>query len=332
VRALIPAAGVGTRLRPHTHTVPKALLPVAGKPIMGHIVDDLIQAGIDEICFITGYMGDRIREWAQGRYRIPMQWIDQRERLGLGHAVLTAAEAIRGEPVLIVLGDTLFEADLPSVLERPDNSLGVMPVEDPSRFGVVIVEGGKVVRLVEKPAEPISHLAIAGLYLIRDTDLLLSCLQRMVEEERRTRGEYQLTDALAMMMEQGAVFRTFTLEGWYDCGLPETVLETNRHLLERAAAVPGADPPARRPGCIIVPPVHLGEGVVMEHSVVGPWVTLDEGAQIRGSVVQNAIIGRSARVEKAILDGSLIGDHAVVIGRPMSLNVGDSSEINLSSC
>jgi len=330
MKALIPAAGVGTRLRPHTHTIPKALLPVAGKPIMGHIVDDLMAAGIDEVCFVTGYMGDQIREWAEGRYRIPLHWIHQRERLGLGHAILTAAEAIRGEPVLIVLGDTLFEADLPSVLKRPDNSLGVMTVEDPSRFGVVIVEGEKVVRLVEKPAEPISHLAIAGLYMIRDTDLLLSCLERMVAEDLRTRGEYQLTDALAMMMEQGAVFRTFPLKSWFDCGLPETVLETNRRLLERDARVPAVDAPAEHPGSIIIPPVHLAEGVVIEQSVVGPWVTLDEGAIIRGSVIRNAIIGRRARVEKSILDGSLIGDHAVVIGRPMSLNVGDSSEINLS--
>jgi glucose-1-phosphate thymidylyltransferase len=163
VKALIPVAGEGTRLRPHTHTVPKALLSVAGKPILEHIVDAVTDAGVDEICFVTGYKGEQIREWAEQRYRIPLHWVSQRATLGLGHAVLQAAEVLGSDPVLIVLGDTLFEADLKSVLQRPENAIGVMEVEDPSRFGVVVVEGGKVVRLVEKPFEPISHLAIAGL-------------------------------------------------------------------------------------------------------------------------------------------------------------------------
>ncbi len=324
MKALIPVAGVGTRLRPLTYTVPKALIDVAGKPILGHIMDILVEAGVEEFCFITSYMGEEIEAWAQESYKLPMEWVVQEETLGLGHAVLQAEEAIAGKPVFIVLGDTIFEADVKSVLEKGGNTLGVMEVEDPSRFGVVVVEGEKVIKLIEKPEQPLSYLAIAGLYHITDTDLLLDCLKQLVTEDIRTWGEYQLTDALSLMLEKAAVFRIFPLEAWYDCGLPETVLATNRALLEKV------DGGSVRTGgeAIVIPPVHIGEEVVLQDSVIGPYVSLGRGAQVRGSVVRNSILGRKVRVEGAILDGSLLGDNAVVHGRSISLNVGDSSEVN----
>lgn len=324
MKALIPVAGVGTRLRPLTYTVPKALIDVAGKPILGHIMDILVEAGVEEFCFITSYMGEEIEAWAEESYKLPMEWVVQEETLGLGHAVLQAEEAIAGKPVFIVLGDTIFEADVKSVLEKGGNTLGVMEVEDPSRFGVVVVEGEKVIKLIEKPEQPLSYLAIAGLYHITDTDLLLDCLKQLVTEDIRTRGEYQLTDALSLMLEKAAVFRIFPLEAWYDCGLPETVLATNRALLEK---VDGGS--VRTEGeAIVIPPVHIGEEVVLQDSVIGPYVSLGRGAQVRGSVVRNSILGRKVRVEGAILDGSLLGDNTVVQGRSISLNVGDSSEVN----
>ncbi len=327
MKALIPAAGVGTRLRPHTYTVPKALLDVAGKPILGHIVDRLLEAGIDEVCFVVGYMGEEVRRWAEEQYEVPMHFVQQTERLGLAHAVLQAEEILGNDPVFIVLGDTLYEADLEGVIERGANSLGVMEVDDPSRFGVVVAEGERVMKLVEKPDEPISHLAIAGLYHIVDTPDLMKACRRLVDEDIRTRGEYQLTDALSLMLEGGAVFRVFSLDAWYDCGVPETVLATNRALLEKSGGQ------ARRTGedAVIVPPVHMGKDVVLEAAVVGPYVTLDDGVEVRGSVVRNSIIGANARVEGAVLDGSLIGDNAVVRGRPMALNVGDSAEIDYNA-
>jgi len=324
VKALIPAAGVGTRLRPHTYTVPKALLDVAGKPILGHIVDRLLEAGIDELVFVVGYKGEEVSKWAEETYQVPMHFVQQTERLGLAHAVLQAEEILGDDPVFIILGDTLYEADLESVIERGANSLGVMEVEDPSRFGVVVAEGEKVVKLVEKPDEPISHLAIAGLYHVAQTPALMKACHRLVDEDIRTRGEYQLTDALSLMLEEGEVFRVFTLDAWYDCGVPETVLATNRALLEKS----GGQVRKTEGDAIIIPPVHLGEDVVLEHSVIGPYVTLDDGVQIRESVVRNAIVGSGARIRGAVLDGSLIGDGAQVRGRPMALNVGDSAEID----
>lgn len=324
MKALIPVAGTGTRLRPHTYTVPKALINIAGKTILGHIVDILLDAGIEEYIFVTGYMGDRVRQWAEETYDISMEWVVQKEMAGLGHAILQAGNEFAGEPVFIVLGDTIFRADIDGVLERGGNSLGVMEVDDPSRFGVVVVEGEKVVRLVEKPDQPISHLAIAGLYHITDCELLLTSLERLVTENIRTRGEYQLTDALALMLEGGATFRTFTLDAWYDCGIPATVLETNRALLD------ASDGQSTETGdqTIIVPPVHIGEGVELTSSVVGPHVTVGEGTVISGSVVRNSIIGRNTVVEGGVLDASIVGDNCSVRGCPLSLNIGDSSTID----
>jgi glucose-1-phosphate thymidylyltransferase len=326
VKALIPVAGVGTRLRPHTYTVPKALLDVAGKPMLGHIVDSVIEAGIDEISFVIGHMGDQIRAWAEEQYDIKMHWVVQDEMLGLGHAVLQAEKSIGNEPVFIILGDTLFDADLKGVIENGGNSLGVMEVEDPSRFGVVVVEGEKVVKLVEKPPEPISYLAIAGLYHIADTRLLMSSLKRLVKEDVRTSGEFQLTDALAGMLADGSVFHTFRLAGWYDCGVPETILATNRILLEKQ----GGSIDHEGDQAVVVPPVSLGSGVVLNRAVVGPHVSINDNVKVCDSVIRNSIVGRDAVIEGAILDGSLVGNGAVVRGTPMSLDVGDSSEIDFT--
>lgn len=327
MKALIPVAGVGTRLRPLTYTKPKALINVAGKPILGHIVDRLADAGVEEFCFITSFMGEEIRAWAEEHYDLPMEWVVQRETLGLGHAIMQAEKEIAGAPVFIVLGDTIFEADVESVLERGGNSLGVMEVEDPSRFGVVVIEGEKVVSLVEKPDQPLSYLAIAGLYNITETDMLIECLHRLVNEDIRTRGEYQLTDALAMMLEREAVFRTFKLEAWYDCGLPETVLATNRALLEKM----DGDGIRTQGEAIIIPPVHLGDSVELKASVIGPNVTIQDGTKVTGSIVRNSIIGSNSTINGALLDGSLLGDNTSVRGRSMSLNAGDSSEINFEA-
>jgi len=328
MKALIPVAGIGTRLQPHTFTTPKALLQVAGRPILGHIVDDLITSGIDSFCFVTGYRGEEIREWAEGAYEVEMAWVEQEEMLGLGHAILTAADAIAGEPVFIILGDTLFEADLAGVLAKGGNSLGVMEVDDPSRFGVVVTEGEKVIKLVEKPEQPISYLAIAGLYHITETDLLIAQLRRLVEEDIRTRGEYQLTDALAMMLAAGAAFRTFTLGAWYDCGIPDTVLATNRALLERSAsAVAPAPVDGVAEKAVIIPPVHLAAEVTLEGAVIGPHVSIDSGAVIRRSIVSDAIVGAGAVIEGAVVESSIVGPRTRVTGHPLVLNIGDSATV-----
>lgn len=320
-------AGIGTRLRPHTHTIPKALVQVAGKPILGHILDELIPVGVTDIVLVTGYMADRVRRYVDRAYpALTVSYVHQEERRGLGHAIYLTKEHIRGGPALIVLGDTVVSADFAALLSGRKTLIGVKDVENPERFGVVEVKQGRVVNLVEKPDAPPSNLAIVGVYYIARTELLVECLQCIVSEDIRTKGEYQLTDALKLMLERGEEMGTFAVEGWHDCGRPETLLETNRFLLSRDGST------ARDiPGSIVLDPVAIDETAIVESSVVGPYVSIAAGSVIRDSVIRNSIVSGNAHVERSLLESSLIGENAVVRGSFQRLNVGDSSEIDIGS-
>ena len=324
MKAVIPVAGEGTRLRPHTHTVPKPLLRVAGKPILGHIFDDVVALGIKDIVLIVGYRGQDIVDYVKANYDVNVSIVEQKERLGLGHAIYLSKDHVGGEPVLIILGDSIFKGDLKGMVQSGDNFIGVTRVDEPQRFGIVELEDSRIVGLVEKPEQPKTDLAIVGVYCIQDSKLLYSALERIVESGIRTKGEFQLTDALNLMMKEGAVLKAFDIEGWYDCGKPETLLETNRALLDRAA------PQVEIPGSIVLPPVHVGDGARIESSIVGPHVSVAENSQVKRSVIRNSIIGKNALVEDALLEASLVGDNAVVRGNYKRLSVGDSSEIDFT--
>src|SRR5690606_35092894 len=224
MKAILPVAGVGTRLRPHTHTQPKTLVHVAGKPILGHILDRLLPVGVDEVVLIVGQWGDRVVEYVQGAYpQFKVTAIEQAERKGLGHAVYLAREAVPPEePVLIVLGDTIFQADLKAAFQPGRSTIGVRRVADPRQYGVVELDGDRVRRLVEKPANPPSDLAVVGVYYLRKSGLLFDCLQEIIDAGIRVKGEYQLTDGLQRMIEKGEPLYTFPVENWWDCGNPET--------------------------------------------------------------------------------------------------------------
>jgi glucose-1-phosphate thymidylyltransferase len=324
MKAVIPVAGEGTRLRPHTHTVPKPLLRVAGKAILGHILDDVVSLGISDVVLIVGYRGTHIVDYVKSNYDLNVSFVEQGERLGLGHAIYLTKEHVGSEPVLVMLGDTIFKGDFASIVGTGGNYLGVKEVPDPERFGVVEVEDGKIVNLVEKPAEPQSNLAIVGIYCIQDAAKLYDALETIISEDLKTRGEYQLTDALNLMIKRGVDLMAFEIEGWYDCGKPETLLETNRDLLEISASKISI------PGSIIIDPVNIGEDVEIESSVIGPYVSISDKTVVRTSIIKNSILGRNALVEDALLDSSLIGDNAVVRGFFKKLNVGDSSEIDFT--
>jgi len=325
MKAIIPVAGIGTRLRPHTHTVPKALIPVAGKPILGHILDELKPLGVSEVVLVTGYMGERVKEYVDRAHQeLDACYVDQEERKGLGHAIHLTAECVDEEPVLIILGDTIVTADFSSFATGETTRIGVKEVDDPERFGIVEVENGRVKSLVEKPDTPPSNLAIVGLYYIVNTALLFECLRDVVEGEIKTKGEYQLTDALILMLERGEVMKTFAVEGWHDCGLPETLLQTNRYLLNRSGGNGG-----EFPGSIVIPPSSIDDSAVIENSIVGPHVSIAAGSEVRFSVVRDSILNVNSRVERSLLTGSLIGEGAHVKGSYRRLNVGDSSEIEI---
>jgi glucose-1-phosphate thymidylyltransferase len=323
MRAIIPVAGVGSRLRPHTYTLPKVLLNVAGKPIIGHIMDKLVEGGFTEATIIVGYLGDKIREYIEANYKLHVDFIEQEERKGLGHAVYSAHETIKtDEPILIILGDTIFDVDLSALVSLHTNAIGVKEVDDPRRFGVAEVVDGVITRVIEKPEKPATNLALVGLYFIRNPQQLMESLKEIIEGGVKTRGEYQLTDGLQRMIEKGEILVPFVVEGWYDCGKPETLLETNRFLLEKKSVYQPLE------GVVIVPPVFISPKSEIVHSVIGPYATIADGAKVHHSIIRNSIVSEDARVVRALLDSSIVGNNAVVNGSYKRINIGDSSEID----
>jgi glucose-1-phosphate thymidylyltransferase len=326
ILAVIPVAGAGTRLRPHTHTQPKVLLHVAGKPILAHILDDLPGLGIRRAVLIVGYMGDQVREYVGSHYPdLEVAYVEQPERLGLGHAVSLAEPYAGDGRLLVILGDTIFEADLAGVLAGGVDSIGVKAVGDPRRFGIVeTAPDGRVVRMVEKPEHPASNLAITGIYYFHRGRPLFEALAELQRREQRTKGEYQLTDAMQMLVAQGEVITTFPVEGWYDCGQTETLLETNRVLLDKHDGAPDI------PGSLVHGPVYVVPGAVIEDCILGPHVSVAAGARLRHAVLRDCIVNENAVVEDIMLESSVVGENAVVRGGYRRVNVGDSSEVDFT--
>jgi len=326
ILAVIPVAGVGTRLRPHTHTLPKVLLHVAGKPILAHILDDLPGLGIRRAVLVVGYMGDLVREYVDAHYgHLEVAYVEQPEPMGLGHAVSLAAPFAGDGRVLIILGDTIFEADLRPVLAGGVNSIGVKEVPDPRRFGIVERDAdGRVTRMVEKPEQPTSNLAITGIYYFDRGRPLFEALAELQRRDVRTKGEFQLTDAMQLLVSRGEVITTFPVEGWYDCGKTETLLETNRVLLDKCASAP------ELAGCVVHPPVCIAADAVVENCILGPHVSVAAGAQLRNAVVRDSIINENATVEHIMLESSVVGVNATVRGGYRRVNVGDSSEVDFT--
>ncbi len=320
MKAIIPVAGTGTRLRPFTSTVPKPLLPVAGKPILAHILDSIIKSSVDELILIIGYKGEKIREYVEKNYDIPARFIEQEKLLGLGYAVMLGLEEVDNEPVLIALGDTIIELGLDEIISEGKNTIGVRHVENPSRFGVVEVRGDRIIGLQEKPEQPKSNLAITSPYYFIASGELRKALKTIVDSGQKTRGEYQLTDALQLMVERGIDIYAKEIGGWFDCGTVETLIETNRHLLEHAI------PTEKFPDVVLIPPVYIGENCLVERCVIGPYVSIGEGTQITDSIISDSIIGNSATIERGFLKGSILGDHSSYKGQFGKMILGDHSQ------
>ena len=323
MKAVIPAAGIGTRLRPHTHTLPKALLYVAGRPIISHILDEVRELNPSGVVLIIGYKGDLIKDYVTKEYPdLKIDFVYQAERNGIAHALhMTRDVADTGEPLLVILGDTIIKADLKRIVESKTNSLGVCEVEDPRRFGVVEVSGNDIVRLVEKPKNPPSKLAIVGLYYLTDAPLLYQMIQEQIDKDIKSHGEYQVTDALQMMIDKGAKFRTFEIDDWFDCGKPEALLETNRKLLEGNGQAVDIN------GSIVIQPVSIAPSATITNSIIGPYVSVAADSTVENSIIRDSVLDRGAHVTDCLLDGSIIGSRAVVKGRVQQLNIGDSSEV-----
>jgi len=322
MRAIIPVAGFGTRLRPHTLTHPKVLLNVGGKPILSHIVEKLIEENITDVTFIVGYLGEKIEEYVTSTFpQIKAEYVEQKELLGLGHAIYQAANTFNDEEILIILGDTVFDVDISQITKFETSSLGVKFVEDPRRFGVAELKNGFVSKLIEKPTIPTTNLALVGLYFIKNSTLLANCLKELFDKNIRTNDEYQLTDALQLMIGKGEVFSTFKVEGWYDCGKPETLLSTNQFILSKNGQNETIE------SVVIIEPVYISKTAIIKNSIIGPFVSIGDNCEILDSVIKNSIINKNSKVEKMILTDSIIGADAKVKGSQHKMNVGDSLEL-----
>jgi glucose-1-phosphate thymidylyltransferase len=319
--AVVPVAGAGTRLRPHTYTYPKVLLTVGDKPIIGHILDELSAAGVTKVCMVVGYLGDKIRSYVSANYsHLNVSYVEQAEPRGLGHAIWLTRREVSG-PVLVMLGDTILDADLSKFMTSKEDCIAVKEVKDPRRFGVVEVKDGYISAMVEKPENPRTNLAIVGIYSFRNSSQLYNSLEKLVDSGKTTKGEIQFTDAMAAMVKGGHRIRPVPIDGWYDCGKPETLLETNRYILDNKKFSPKAA------GSLIIPPVYIAPTAKVENSIVGPYASIGDGARIDSSIISDSIVNENAFIINMNLSGSLVGPSATVVGRKDQLNVGENSEI-----
>ena len=329
MKVVIPLAGKGTRLRPHTHITPKPMLKIAGKPVIDYVMEDLARLGeVTQVIYVTGHLKEKVEAYVRAKYAFDAVFIEQKVQDGTAGAVALAREYV-DEPVFIIFVDTIFDADL-SVVKHTDADgiIWVKTVEDYQRFGVVVSDAsGNMTKIVEKPTTPVSKRANIGLYYIRNWKLLYEGIDWTLKQPKN-KGEYYLTDAFQYMIDHGARIKVIDVEGWYDAGEQGTLLETNRTMLEKGRA---RRPAALPPGVEVIDPVYIEDGVALVASTVGPNVSIGAGSRIERSRIRDTIVGEGTSILDSSLAGSLIGDAAVVDGAQGQLNVSDHSVVKVRS-
>jgi glucose-1-phosphate thymidylyltransferase len=299
MKAIIPVAGTGMRLRPLTYTQPKPLIPVAGKPIISFIVDQLIELGVQDFVFIIGYLGEKIREYIERTYpELHTVFVSQDERLGSAHAIWLARDHYAdAEEIIIFFGDAIIDADLGDFKDSLTSCLGVQKVDDPRKFGVVDHDiNGNIRALIEKPRIPKSNLAMVGCYKVREVEQFIEACSYNIDNQFKSLDEYHLTDALNRMLEWGTAFST--------------------------------DDPPPFDNSIIIHPVHIGPNCDISNSIVGPYVTLGANTKLEYAIVSDSIIGEFASIRNIVLRDSVVGNDASIGGLRQSLNIGDNTEID----
>lgn len=330
MKLIIPMAGAGKRMRPHTLTTPKPLIPVAGKPMVQHLVEDICAMSkekIDEIGFVVGHFGTEaeknllhVAEKAGAKGRI----FYQDEALGTAHAVLCAGELLQGK-IIVAFADTLFRGEV-TINDSEDGTIWVQKVADPKAFGVVKLDkNNHVTDFIEKPEHFVSDLAIIGIYYFKDGGLLKKEMQYLIDNDLKEKGEYQLTNALENMKKKGKKFTVAQVSEWLDCGNKNATLFTNKRMLE-------AKPQKKVPtsvvveNAVIIQPCYIHEGVVIKNSVIGPYVSIGQGTTIENSNITDAIIQNSCNIKNANLAGSMLGNNVICQSKPEMLNLGDYSQ------
>lgn len=320
---ILPVAGLGTRLRPQTWSKPKPLVSVAGKPMLAHVLERVLPLQPDKIVFITGFLGDQIEHWARGYYPdIELVFVEQHEMLGQTDAIIRTREYCHDD-ALILFPDALFEADFTGITELDlDGVAFTKVVEDPSAYGIAVTDGEHITQLIEKPSNPISNDAVIGIYYFKQVQDLYTAIDEQFRLGLKTKGEYFLADAIQLMINVGKKFAIRQIEIWEDAGSAELLLQTNRYLLSSAPPSP-----AQRPGSVIIPPSFVDKTATIENAIIGPYASIGAGATIRDALVRDSVVEDNSTIVGAILEGSIIGRHSEVIGRPTRMNVGDTTKV-----
>jgi len=329
MKVVLPVAGKGTRLRPHTHTKAKSLVHVAGKTVLQHIIERLQQVEVEEYIFITGENGQQITDFMDSKFpSLKCHYVVQGERLGPAHAVALAAPMVKpGDDILVVFNDTIFVTDLEKIPQLCSNADGLIyskEVEDYQRFGVNVLDGEYIVDMVEKPDSPISRLAQVGLYYLKDGVGFLDAIKQTIAAGDTVRGEYYLPSVFMRMIAAGQKLKAPEIDAWLDCGKPETLLETNRYLLKGCHHLHG-----ETINSVMIEPVHLEKGAMIKNSIIGPNVSIAAGSIIEHSVICDSIINADNRVSNLILEHSLLGDSVSLVGAPRRMSIGDHSHIEM---
>lgn len=333
MRIVIPMAGMGKRMRPHTLTVPKPLVPIAGKPIVHRLVEDIVKVcgeKVEEVAFIIGDFG---KEVEKSLLKIAEQVgakgsiYYQKEALGTAHAIYCAEPSLQGKTV-VAFADTLFKADFK--LDTSADTIWVQKVEDPKPFGVVKIGGdGAITDFVEKPQEFVSDLAIIGIYYFKDGGQLKQEIKYLLDNDIRDKGEYQITNALENMKNKGVKFKPGQVTDWLDCGNKNSTVDTNNRYLGYLNGQNLVATSAKVVNSVVIQPSYIGENAVIENSVVGPYASIGNGTKVSNSIIHTSIVQENATVKNANVGNSMIGNHATFEGKPADLSVGDYNIIKV---
>lgn len=321
---ILPVAGFGTRLRPQTWSKPKPLVSLAGKPMLAHVLDRILPLNPDQLIFITGFLGDQIEAWATATYDMPLAFVNQPEMLGQTDAILRTRH-LAGRDALILFPDMLFEADFSGLAGTDADVVAfVKEVDDPSAYGIAVVEAGRVTRLIEKPSDPVSRLAVVGIYYIKRMADLYAAIEQQMDRGIKLKNEYFLADAIQIMIDGGAKVITAPVTVWEDCGNSEALLSTNRYLLDHQAPEE-----THRDRAIILQPSAVAASATLERAIIGPYASIGPGATVRDAIVRDAIVEENASIEQSLIEHSIVGRQARVQGRAAQVNVGDTSHVTL---
>ncbi len=321
---ILPVAGLGSRLRPQTWSKPKPLITVAGKPMLAHTLDRVMPLQPARIIFITGYLSERIEAWARANIDIPVEFVLQPEMKGQTDAIIRTRH-LAPQDALVLFPDMLFEADFSGLATvEADVVMFTKEVEDPSQLGIAVTQDGRIVKLVEKPKELLSHLAVIGIYYFRSMPDLYTAIDEQMARGIQLKNEYFIADAIQLMIDAGKRVVPSPVTVWEDCGNPDALLATNKLLLDRLPA--GVT--TRGSGTIVGPSI-VDPSAVLERAVVGPYASVGANVTIRDAIVRDTVIDDNATIENAIVEHSLIGAKAHISGRGARLNAGENSTVSL---